>query len=221
MKLLNYQEVIEDIDKRLKLFDKSRIVKNTIDFDKISNDTFIEEIVEKNIVNKNIVLSIVTDDFVAKDLFENEKNQIDELKLANFRKNDNFFLGEEIPVEVPVKKETTNFFKSISDFFNDNKKDSKTKEIPQKEIKPQLEPKTEVEIVAIPAEPENKLVDIAITQEDIDAEKAINAEKLRLIEEEFRIKAEKREAEEKLLNDKITSEEKKSTADFRKNKRKK
>ena len=221
MKLLNYQEVIEDIDKRLKLFDKSRIVKNTIDFDKISSDTFIEKIVEKNIINKNIVLSIVTDDFVAKDLFENEKSQIDELKLANFRKNDNFFLGEEIPVEVPVKKETTNFFKSISGFFNDNKKDSKTKEIPQKEIKPEINIEKVVEIVATPLELENEPVDIAIPQEDTDAEKAVKAEKLRLIEEEYRLKAEKREAEEKLLNDKITSEEKKSTADFRKNKRKK
>ena len=59
------------------------------------------------------------------------------------------------------------------------------------------------------------------SQQQIDEEKEIKAEKLRLIEEEYRIKAQKREADEKLMLEKQIAETEQSTADFRKNKRKK
>ena len=63
--------------------------------------------------------------------------------------------------------------------------------------------------------------EIIITESDKLKEAEIKAEKLRLIEEEFRIKAEKREVDEKLANDKTIEETRKLNADFRKNKRKK
>ena len=259
MKSLNFPEVVADIDVRMILFDKIRIVKNNVGIDVTLNETKETEIVNKNytnevndvkkivdseilseyknneivikentieneIVNKNSNLIIVTDELINQDNFvKKDFSEIDLKKLAEFKKNDDYFFGEVVKeVEVP-KKEKSNIFKTISGFFTDKTKDSFVDETKASFIDEELDSEiilnseknefTE-DILPMLSEPE-------IDQTAIDNEKAIKAEKLRLIEEEYRLKAEKREADEKLLLETQENETFKNNADFRKNKRKK
>lgn len=271
MKSLNLQEVVADIDVRMILFDKLRIVKNTDEANVNLKKTKDNEIVNKNIDNevlgqekinnneilidndkketivneksidseiaiKNAKLSIVTDELINQDNFiKKELSEIDMAKLANFKKNDDFFFDEVAKeVETP-KKGTPNFFKALSGFFNDITKDQNVQDKSKSDIK--LKPQRN-EVAAETAksyskqEKDQSQTDIVLetpqpiiepekSQKEIDDEKAIKAEKLRLIEEEYRLKAEKREADEKLIADQQEAETAKSNADFRKNKRKK
>ena len=271
MKSLTYNEVVADINVRMILFEKMRIVKNTAIINATLEKTNDKEIVNKNndtenvdvkkvVLQENLIefdnseksikenaiefevinnnssnLTIVTDEFINQDNFvKKELSEIDLKKLAEFKKNDDFFLDDDVKEVEITKKGAPNFFKAISGFFNDITKDSVVQEKSKSDIKlkPQrneiatetsksnpieLENKPEAKIdleTPQPTEPEE-------SQQEIDNEKAIKAEKLRVIEEEFRLKAEKREADEKLLLEQQEIDLKKSNADFRKNKRKK
>ena len=250
MKTVIYQEVTKEIDERLKKFDEIRILKNTSNFHKFSISNKQENIVAKNnkneviivekiveneillendkneilvkekaidleIVNKNSNLKIVTDEIINQNIVKKEISEIDKAKLANFKKNDDFFLSEMgKDIEIP-KKGTPNFFKAISGFFADITKDQVVQEKLKSEVK--LKPQRN-EIIEKTSKP---FSEPKINQPLIADEEAIKAEKLRIIEEEFRQKAEKREADEKLLLEQQEADLKKSNADFRKNKRKK
>ncbi len=201
MKSLIFQEVVADIEIRMNFFDKNRININTANIHYDFDDTNLVEV-----VNKESVLNIVTEEYVLA-----EEYVVAEKQILDFVKSDDFFLTpEEIAAKEKLKAEQQidskkeakqSFFKSISNFFADN--DDKV-----------VDKKVEQTIIEI--EPE-----IIITESDKLKEAEIKAEKLRLIEEEFRIKAEKREVDEKLANDKTIEETRKLNADFRKNKRKK
>ena len=201
MKSLIFQEVVADIEIRMNFFDKNRINKNNANIHYDFDDTNLVEV-----GNKESVLNIVTEEYVLA-----EEYVVAEKQILDFVKSDDFFLTpEEIAAKEKLKAEQQidskkeakqSFFKSISNFFTDN--DDKV-----------VDKKLEQTIIEI--EPE-----IIITESDKLKEAEIKAEKLRLIEEEFRIKAEKREVDEKLANDKTIEETRKLNADFRKNKRKK
>jgi hypothetical protein len=218
MKSLNYQQVTEYIDQRLKIFDESRIVKNSSGFHKFNKNTIPDKIVDK----KNI-LSIVDDEFIKKHnvdtniIVEEIQKEIDVAKLAKFRKHDDFFLdNEKKPIlDNNSKKENKGFFKSISNFFSDSKADKNTnKEMASIE-------NLEIKDLGNEVIDNNSEIEIIKTQQEIDDEIKIKAEKLKLIEEEFRLKAEKREANEKSLITQNDLDSKKANIDFRKNKRKK
>jgi hypothetical protein len=211
MKSLIFQEVFTDIEIRMNFFDKNRINKNNANIHYDFDDTNLVEV-----GNKESVLNIVTEEYVLA-----EEYVVAEKKILDFVKSDDFFLTpEEIAAKEKLKAEQQidskkeakqSFFKSISKFFAD----SDEKVVDKKEtIEKSVDKKVEQTIIEIVPE-------IIITESDKLKEADIKAEKLRLIEEEFRIKAEKREADEKLASDKTIEESKKLNADFRKNKRKK
>lgn len=211
MKSLIFQEVFEDIETRMNFFDINRINKNTANILYDFDDTIVVEV-----GNKESILNIVTEEYLLA-----EEYVIAEKQILDFVKSDEFFLTpEEITAkeklkaeqQIDTKKEAKqSFFKSISKFFADS--DEKIVDI-KETIEKSFDKKVEQTIIEI--EPE-----IIITEADKLKEAEIKAEKLRLIEEEFRIKAEKREADEKLANYKTSEETKKINSDFRKNNRKK
>lgn len=214
MKSINYLEVIADIEVRMNFFDKNRINKKTV------NETYyFEDTPSIKFVEKESKLTIVTEEHVEKDI-----------KILDFVKSDDFFLTpEEIEAreklkadqQIDSKKEAKqSFFKSISNFFADDEKEKKKEKLLQKPIEKAQPKSNDLPILEV-----EKLVSLEFepikSDEDIQKEIEIKAEKLRLIEEEFRIKAEKREDEERLLNEQKNADDKNTNTDFRKNKRKK
>ena len=198
MKSLNYQEVIEDIKIRMNFFDKNRTFKNTTKelhgFDDTNDIEFVKK--ESN-------LTILTEEFVINENIENEN--VDKSKLASFVKNDDFYL-EEVQTnikkeKIDKKKETSSFFKSISNLFADNNH-KKSKENNKSNV--------------------DKIIKFTNTRFETEiSEPIIISKSLRETTTEIEIKAKKREAEEKLLNENTALETKNANVDFRKNKRKK
>jgi hypothetical protein len=218
MKNINHQEVMLDIEKRMKFFDEIRINKiltkqkksNTeikkVDFvDKKSHLTVVKEDLIINEVSNKEFLFEKKENLIVEDIFQKELVFEKRLKIEGFTKKDDFFLKEDDKDLVKQKKEATkSFFKTISNFFDGKSNDDNLVETKQDVIQ-------DIQI----EKAESK------SRKEIEEEEKIKAEKLILIEEEYKLKATKREAEEKLLNEKIALEAKKANADFRKNKRKK
>ena len=226
MKTLILQEIILDIDERNEKFDELRIIKR-----KTTESIVVDVAIVDEIVDKKPHLSVVKDENVFDDDLELQLELQRKQKLINFVRKDDYFLSdEEIAWQAqqnsePIVKETKGFFKAISDFFVDDaaKKQAKVATIKKQVIEPIpeeiiAEPEIIEEIAMVEA---METIEIKPTEEEIQKEIEIKAEKLRVIEEEFRLKAEKREAEEKLLIEQKTVDVKKANADFRKNKRKK
>lgn len=226
MKTLILQNIILDIDERNEKFDELRINKK-----KPTKRIAAEIAVVDEIVNKKPHLSVVKDENVFDDDLELQLELQRKQKLINFvRKDDYFLTEEEIAWQAqqniePIVKETKGFFKAISNFFVDDAAKKQAKVAP---IKKQVFTPIQEEITAEPIVLEKietieaiETIEIKPTEEEIRKEIEIKAEKLRVIEEEYRLKAEKREADEKLLNEQKTVDVKKANADFRKNKRKK
>ncbi len=218
MKNINHQEIMLDIEKRMKFFDEIRINKTLTKENK--SNTEIKKVV---FVDKKSHLTVVKEDLITKDIssealfFEKKESlKVEDVfqkelifekraKIEGFTKKDDFFLKDDDKDLVKQKKEATkSFFKTITNFFDGKSNDDNLVEMKQDVIE-------EIQVERV----ESK------SQKEIEEEEKIRAEKLILIEEEYKLKAAKREAEEKLLNEKIALETKKTTADFRKNKRKK
>ena len=135
MKNINHQEIILDIEKRIKFFNEIRINKIiTVEIESI------QEIKTNDFVDKKSRSTIVKEGLISKDVFESElfyekKIQIEEDsikqnlaiedvsekrgKIEHFTKKDDFLLKENDKHLVKQKKEATNnFFKTISNFFD-------------------------------------------------------------------------------------------------------
>jgi hypothetical protein len=150
-------------------------------------------------------MTIVKKNLVIDDIFEKELVFEKRAKIEGFRKKDDFFLKADDKDLVKQKKEAIKgFFKTISNFFDGKSNQDNLEQVTPNTIEDVLIEKVESK-----------------SQKEIAEVEKVKVEKLKLIEEEYKLKAAIRETEEKLLNEKIALVTKKATADFRKNKRKK
>ena len=195
MKTLIYNDVIEDIKKRMNDFDSKRFIKNidfkenniisVIDFKKADNTVSSAEknsveIVEKGVENKS------------EKLLQTEKSI-----LSAEKKPDIISKTDKTAVNIaPVKKPVSGIFKSISDFFTDDPKavEAAKKKAEEKRL---LEIKVNAEKRRIADEK------VALAKKIADekklAENQKKQERIRL--EEERILLEKKLIEEKRLAD--------------------
>jgi hypothetical protein len=227
MKNINHQEVMLDIEKRMKFFDEIRInkilTKEKKSKTEIKKDDFVDKKSHLTVVKEDLIVNDIsnnelffekaekseglskTENLITEDIFQKELVFEKRAKIEGFTKKDDFFLKDDDKDLVKQKKEATkSFFKTITNFFDGKSNDDNLVEMKQEVI-------DEIQVEKVESE----------SQKEIAEEEKIKAEKLILIEEEYKLKAEKREAEEKLFNEKIALETKKTNADFRKNKRKK